>query len=296
MSEFYIYPSLLDKFQDFLEYEQATEAPWNKVSETAHKKGLHLDKEVGDYILSADEMAEKIEVELINQINRCDREPCEAADAGTCFNEVVDCLISNKQTDRMDIKISTVKRETGEPYAIKTEMDGFTFYFDIDLCKSLAKYFKGAMCQYYIEGDLPTIYGNVHLYGYIDEWVGDKIYDIKTTSMYEFGKYEKKNQKHVYPYCAVQSGLTDSISEFEYTVVRWTKRYDNDGIDSIIIKGGECFREVYTYNHKEASFRLKQICERFIEWLNYRRDYITDKKIFGGENPQGYKGEIIEKL
>lgn len=296
MSNYNIYPSLLDKFQDFLDYELATDAPWNKVSETAHKKGLHLDKEVGDYILSADEMAAKIEVELINQINRCEKEPCEAADAGTCFNEVVDCLIKNKATDRTDMKISSLRRATGEPYAIMAEMNGFTFYFDIDLCKEVANYFKGAMCQYFIEGDLPTNYGNVHLYGYMDEWIGDVIYDIKTTSMYDFGKFERKNQKFVYPYCAVQSGLIDNIREFEYTVIKWGKKYDIYGVFPITVKCGECFREVYTYNHKEASAKLKQICERFIEWLNYRRDYITDNRIFGGENPENYKGIKIEKL
>ena len=52
--EFKIYPSLLDKFQEFLDYEQAAEEPWNKVSETAKEKGQYPDLEVGDYILSPD--------------------------------------------------------------------------------------------------------------------------------------------------------------------------------------------------------------------------------------------------
>ena len=37
---------------------------------------------------------------------------------------------------------------------------------------------------------IPTRYGDVELYGYIDELVRDTVYDIKTTSKYDFGKYE----------------------------------------------------------------------------------------------------------
>lgn len=316
MSNYKIYPSLLDKFQDFLDYDQVAESPWNKVGESAHAKGLHLDKQVGDYILSPQEMADKIEVELINSINRCDKEPCEAADAGTCFNEVVDCLINRCTTQRDDMTIASLRRSDGTPYAIMATLNGFTFYYDINLCKDVAKYFDGALCQYLVEGELPTMYGDVHLYGYIDEWLGSKIYDIKTTSMYDFGKFERKYQKLVYPYCAVQSGLAENIEEFEYTVVKWNKNINDvrvverkysDGVDNlndytaqeempIKIWGGTCYTEVYSYNHTLATQKLRQICERFIEWLEYRRDYITDKKIFGGENPSGYKGIKLERL
>lgn len=316
MSMYSIYPSLLDKFQDLLHYDLVAEQPWNKVSEAAHNRGQHLDKEVDDYILSPDEMAAKIELELINSINRCPKEPNEAADAGTCFNEVVDCLIKGKNTDRKDITIRTLRREDGTPYAIEACLNDFTFYYDVHLCKDIAHYFRGAMCQYLVQGCLDTKYGEVTLYGYIDEWIGDRIYDIKTTSMYDFGKFQDKTQKLVYPYCAVESGMVDSIDSFEYSVIKWKKnnrdvvyttRMCSDGIDNmndyekvvekpIDVWKGEFFREVYTYNHESAKNTLRMICERFIEWLTYRKEFITDKKIFGGENPEGYQGELLTSL
>lgn len=43
------------------------------------------------------------------------------------------------------------------------------------------------------------------------------MYDIKTTSRYEFGKYSDGWQRHVYPYCLISSGLVKDIDSFEYT-------------------------------------------------------------------------------
>lgn len=316
MSRYSIYPSLLDKFQDLLHYDMVAEQPWNKVSESALAKGLYPGKEVGDYILSPDEMAEKIEVELINSINRCPKQPMEAADAGTCFNEVVDCLIKRKNTERTDMTIRTLRRDDGTPFAIEAKMNGFTFYYNVSLCRDLAAYFHDAISQYLVQAGLDTRYGEVTLYGYIDEWIGNRIYDIKTTSMYDFGKFADKTQKLVYPFCAVESGMVDSITEFEYTIVKWKKnnkdviyttRLCSDGVDNmndyevqqpvyIDVWSADCFREVYTYNHEDARRMLQLLCERFIEWLEYRKKYITDKKIFGGENPDGYVGKEIEKI
>lgn len=315
MNNYKIYPSLLDKFQDYLDYHIIAEQPWNKVSESALSRGLYEGKEAGDYILSPDEMAERLEVELINQINRCLKEPNEAADAGTAFNEVVDCLIHKKNTDRQDIKLKTLRRQDGSPVCIEAKMNGFTFNFDIDLCRELAEYYRGAISQYLVQADLQTMHGNVLLYGYIDEWVGSKIYDIKTTSMYDFGKFERKTQRLVYPYCAIESGLTRNIDSFEYTIVKWSRRKDiiyktrmfstgGDNLDDyekivpegVEILNGEIFKEEYSYNHPNDTERLRLFVERFIEWLEYRKDYITDKKIFGGENPEGYIGTQITNL
>lgn len=314
MSKFNIYPSLLDKFQELLDYQEVAEQPWNKVSEAAHARGEHLDKEVDDYILSPDEMAAKIEVELINTINRCPKEPNEAADKGTCFNEVIDCLINNAPTKRLDLSIRSIKRQDKNTL-IEAKMNGFTFYFDANMCKAVAEYYKGAICQYLVSAPLDTKYGEVNLYGYIDEWVGDIIYDIKTTSMYNFGKFSDKTQKLVYPFCAIESGLVGNIEQFEYSVFKWTKTKDyitevvhcdglTDNMDDyyktidkpIEVHSAEFFPECYTYNHSQATQKLRMICERFIEWLESRKDYITDKKIFNGENAVDYIGKPIEQL
>mgnify|MGYP006992075337 CR=1 FL=1 len=52
-----------------------------------------------------------------------------------------------------------------------------------------------------------------------------------------------------------------------------------------------CF---YTYRHKQATEKLRAIIEHFIWWLNLRKQYITDQRIFGGVNPEGYVGTPID--
>ena len=81
-----IYPSILDKFQSFLDTDMAVEEFWN------------LDSE-GEYKETADEMSDRLELELLDASNRVPREPIEAADKGTCFNEVIDCLISHRKCE-----------------------------------------------------------------------------------------------------------------------------------------------------------------------------------------------------
>ena len=57
-----IYPSLLDKFQSFLDTDIAVEEWWN------------LDSE-GEYRETADEMSDRLEKELLDAVNRVEREP-----------------------------------------------------------------------------------------------------------------------------------------------------------------------------------------------------------------------------
>lgn len=137
--DFQIYPSLLIKFQDLLDYERVAEEDWNKVSEAALKRGEYPGCEVGDYKLTPDEMRTKIEVELINSINRVEHEPNEAADKGTAFNEIVDCLIENRKSSREDCKIYSTYN-VFHSRVIRAEINGFTFDFDIALCKGLPRH------------------------------------------------------------------------------------------------------------------------------------------------------------
>lgn len=283
MPKYRIYPSLLDKFQSLIDYEHEAEQPWNIVSENAHKQGRHLDKEVGDYILSPDVMYDKIEVELINQINRCPKEPNEAADKGTAFNEIVDCLIENRKSSRSDIDIHSEKIDDNTT-AIIAAMNGFSFAFDTKFCREAATYFKGAITQHLCKSNILTKYGDVELYGYIDEWLPNKICDIKTTGSYTFGKFERKWQRYVYPYCVIESGEATQVDEFEYTVYVW---------DKTPLLTATQYKEVYTYIHKQSAEKIRDIVERFIWWLNLRKEFITDKRIFGGENPEDYIGTPI---
>jgi hypothetical protein len=283
--DYRIYPSLLDKFQSLIDYELECEEAWNIVSENAHKQGKHLDKEVGDYILSPDEMYTKIEAELIDMINRVDGIPSEAADKGTCFNEIIDCLIENRKSSNPDINIRSEKIDNGTT-AIFATLNGFSFAFDADFCKEVAKCFKGALTQYLCRANILTKYGDVEIYGYIDEYLPARIVDIKTTSYYNFGKFERKWQRYAYPYCVIESGASTQIDEFEYYVVQWNK--------SAQLLSGTIHREIYSYKHRHATERLREHIEHFLWWLNTRRQFITNPRIFGGELPQGYVGYPID--
>lgn len=261
-----IYPSILDKFQKFLDSDLVAEEFWNKKND--------------DYILTPDKMAERLEQELIDSLNRVNKQPSQAADKGTAFNEVIDCIIEQHPFEREDMEIFSANEFCGECKPnIQVKFNGWDFYFDSFLCKNVARYFKGCVPQYTCSAILPTVYGDVELYGYVDYIGTNKIYDLKTTKKYHFGNYEKYWQKHVYPYCLIESGEMEEVTEFEFTIVQWQESANKP-------ISGEIFKEVYTYSHEASKAKLTAVCESFIEWLEANRDKITDKKIFGGENDE----------
>ena len=274
--DYAFYPSLLQKYQDLLDYELIAEQDWNKDPE-------------GDYRLTPDEMYLKLEAELIDSINRVAHEPNEAADKGTAFNEIVDCLIEGRGCGRDDMVVMSMKRPDGRKI-VKADMNVFHFEFDLELCKDVASRFPGSLTQYFADAVMPTSRGNVRLYGYIDEWVGNRIVDLKTTSRYEWGKFEKGWQRHVYPWCVIEMGVATEIESFTYFVVEWA--YQAKGAP-ITAKG--IYEETYTYDHEESGRKIREMCERFIGWLESRREFITDRRIFGGENPEGWHGEPVDK-
>lgn len=270
-----IYPSLLDKFQAFVDSDIESEGFWN------------IDHETGEMKQTPDEIATKNEQALLDSINRKPCDPIEAADKGTCFNEVIDVLISGEKCQREDIEIDfgyidglggfTHESDGFCTEVIRAQMNGFTFLFDAGLCREAAEYFgEGAISQHFCKGRIMTAYGEVELYGYLDEVVKDVVYDIKTTSQYSFGKFERAWQKEVYPYCLVQSGEMPSVKQFEFVVFQLSKPSSR----TPFIKGTR-YSEVYTYDHTEAEKSLRAILERFIEWLEANRERITDLKIFG---------------
>lgn len=263
-------PSQLDAFQDFLDSEYLWGQLWGNSEEPAK---------------SAEEYAAECEKKLIDMINRCPKEPIEAADKGTCFNEAVDCVIHNRGCEYKGMTIAFFP-ENNDCFA---NLNGFDFHFDLTLIDALANRFSGAISQYLCCAPLQTSKGVVWLYGYPDEWCGCKIFDLKTTEHYTFGKYERKWQRHAYPYSIVESGDSTEITEFEYTAVELTKPSNKNPIIC-----GKIYPEVYTYDHEQSRRALQNHCEMFIEWLEHRRNFITDTKIFGGENPPGYIGVPID--
>lgn len=258
-----IYPSILDKFQSLLDVDQSVEEFWN------------IDSE-GEYKETADEMSDRLEQELLDAINRVPREPIEAADKGTCFNEVIDCLISRRKCEHEGMDIQS--GELGLNRVITAKLNGFEFHYDVDFCKEVAGALKGAISQHLCKAVLPTAYGNVELYGYADEIIADEVVDIKTTSRYDFGKYGKGWQRYVYPYCLQESGEVQNVAGFEYLVIVW-----KGGTSRTPVLTGSIYEEYYSYIHEHTKVALREICERFIEWLEAHRDQITDKKIFAEE-------------
>lgn len=267
--DYNIYPSLLDLFigmeecfQDWMDYWGNSEDP----------------------SISLEDYAVKCEVDLINAINRCPKEPSEAASRGTAFNEVVDMIIHR----RAEPCINMTAKSDKDGGFIHVGIDGFSFNFDTELCKTVAGRYPNGLSQVMCDGILETHLGCVRLYGFVDEWCGDKIYDIKTTSQYQFGKYSRKSQRHCYPFCAIESELATDISSFEYTAVKLSSPKGGNAVIS-----GEIYPEIYTYDHEQSRKWLQSVCERFILWLNFRKQYITDNRIFGGRNPAGYVGKPI---
>lgn len=283
-----IYPSLLDKFQELLDYEKVAEEDWNKISESAIERGEYPGYDVGDYKLTPDEMYVKLESDLINSINRCPKDPNEAADKGTAFNEIVDCLIENRKSSKDDCNIYSMSNKYGIK-VIRAEINGFVFDYDIALCEEAASYFAGSLTQFFAQSIMDTTYGNVEIYGYIDEWPNNKMFDIKTTGRYTFGKFERKWQRHAYPWCVINSGLATEIESFTYWVVEWA--YQRVGEP---LKAKSITPETYTYDHNTSETLLRNHIEKFIEWIELRREFIQDQKIFGGNNPEGWSGQPVD--
>lgn len=197
---------------------------------------------------------EEIEQELLNAINRVPHES-EAAEKGTAFNNLVDAAIVAKSYE-------DIPMVDGWVHHLSRQGNKYTFQFPVPLVMEFAEYFKGAASQVFCEGEIETKHGIVGLYGYADEVKGNTVYDIKTTGNYEFPKYLHSWQRHVYPYCLRQQGV--DVDTFEFTVTDFKNTY----------------KEVYSYEPEKTFISLRCICEQFIEYLDARRELITDKKIF----------------
>lgn len=253
-----IYPSLLDAFQDYLDAEVLWDDFYGASEEPA---------------LTVAEFEEKQYRELLDRINRVPFSS-EAASRGTCLNEVVDLI--NGQTDpREGVAVKSL-RLSADQQMIAAAEGGYLFFFDAGFCRDLAARFKGAARQVFCRAVLPTCYGGAEIYGYADEVLRDVVYDLKTTTRYDFGKYGRHWQRHAYPWALVESGQMREVAGFEYTAVKMS-----GGTTRTPLLTGDVIPEFYTYDHRESAERLRDVCERFIEFLEANRDRITDRKIFG---------------
>lgn len=265
-----IYPSLLDTFDKYLRADEEVESFWN------------VDNETGEYKRSPEEIEADLKQKLLDAINRVPFEN-EAVDKGTAFNAIIDCYIHKKvhvPNERNPYTISgDEETNTIQVDFPSTELaPARHFLFDRAWCIEQAKYFKNSISQLFVSAILHTRYGDVELYGFIDELLRDVVFDIKSTSSYQFGKYERGWQRHVYPYCLIASGQMESVRAFEYTAYLL-----KGGTSRTPLISGTRYPEYYTYNHEQTVKLLTGHVEHFIEFLEANKHLITDKKIFAIE-------------
>lgn len=246
------YATILDAFWGYLNSDVVWEKYWGWSENPPH---------------TPEEFHELQFQELIDRINRKPFDS-EAADKGTAFNELVDALIENRKPKDM-----TVERNA-ENTCYTVVYNERTFAFPISLCREFANYFTGALTQQRVEAILPTAFGNVLVYGLIDELMPTTVHDIKTTGSYSVGKFKNHFQHLVYPYALIQNG--NDIRIFEYNIVEFNKAgYPVD-----------TYTESYVFNPERDIPILTNHCEEFIRFLEENRDFITDRKIIGLDDIQ----------
>ena len=233
-AKYKFYATLLDSFQRYIDSAET----WEK---------YFTEKYTFD---EYEQMAKK---EFIDKINRVPF-TSEAADKGTAFNQLIDCLINGVLSENI--------KEVEINYTIK--YNDFEFTFNKELCDTIADYFSGAVSQYFTESILNTTLGAVNLYGYIDELTPFKTVDVKTTASYSAFKFRKNWQHKVYPFCLINEGV--NCREFEYFVVEFAKET-------------KIHKEIYLFKDEYIN-DLIDICEKLILFIEENKSLITDKKIF----------------
>lgn len=248
------YATLLDAFQNYLDSELIYDRYWGW-SENPPQ--------------TLEEFKEQQYQSFIDTLNRVPFDS-EAADKGTAFNEIVDCLIEHRNSDKVKIEkiySSAVNDDTPSTLvALQATYHNREFTFPIELCREFANYYKGAITQQYVEALLPTSFGLVKLYGYIDELMPHSVHDIKTTGSYYVGKYKKHYQHLVYPYCLMESG--NEITAFEYNIAEIGKN------------NYKTYTESYVFNPERDIPVLRNTCEELIRFILDNKLLITNQKLF----------------
>jgi hypothetical protein len=240
MNSYRFSPTLLDKFEGYINSSRIYQEYWGFSEEPA----------------KTEEQFEQEQFQgLIDTINRVPFQS-EAADKGTAFNEVIDCIIENRVSETMQIK------SYPETDTIAAFYNGQYFNFPLAICVEFGKYLKGALTQQWTNGILDTTKGRVHFVGCIDQLMPFKICDTKTTSKYSAFKFRHNWQHIVYPFCLQQNGVM--INDFEYVITDFKNTWT----------------ELYVYDWQKDVPRLQIHCERFIEFVELNRHLITDTRIF----------------
>lgn len=258
MSDYKIYPSLLDAYQSLVDSDIIWESYWGK-SENPSK--------------TPEEFRQEQYLGLIDKINRVPH-ASEAADRGTAYNELIDALIHGKsEAITYGVEIFKNRYKSFPVYWVRLLKTGDTYRFRKDDADHMAEYYNGAISQIYVEAEMATARGSVTLYGYVDELKACSIHDIKTTGQWTFGKFRSHAQHLVYPYCLRKMGV--DISMFEYNI---------QVLDRYGMTTGEFTTEAYDFVPERDEQALRRKVEDFIDFLEDNRHLITDRKVFGGTN------------
>lgn len=267
MKKYRISPSTLDKFQALLDAEAYFESDYN-FTDDGPKQSL-------------EEITAQREQELIDAINKVPQAPSVAASQGTAFNECVDQMIRYKywEGDLAENYDHTGKVEIKgmDETTITAACEGFQFCFDRSLVEKVADIVKDGTMQLHCAAFLDIDADHrVLLHGFPDYIQPRQITDLKTTSSYTFGKYERYWQRYVYPYVCRVSNYMQVCDAFEFLAVELNLS-KKTGIIS-----GEVAREAYTdVSVQECAEKLRWVCGAFIEWLEAHKEQITSTKIFG---------------
>ena len=244
------YATLLDAFRTYVNSDVIYEKYWGYSEEPPH---------------TPEEFHELKFQEFIDTVNRKPFDS-EVADRGTVFNEIIDCIVEHHNSKMC--KITKVNDGFGKVIGIKGVYHEREFIFPIELVMEVANYYKGSLPQQYIQGVLPTRFGDVLLYGYIDYVAPFCTHDLKTTGRYSVGNYKDHAQHLVYPYCLYQHGA--DVPMFEYNVVELNSN----------ITRWETYTETYNFCPERDTQILTAWVEDLIDFLETHRDLITNKKVF----------------
>lgn len=248
MLEYKFYATLLDAFTTYLNSDTIWERYWGFSENPPH---------------SPEEFRQQQFQSLIDRINRKPFDS-EVADRGTAFNEVIDCMVAHRNSKK--IAVQRVREADGTLTGLNVTFNGRTFYFPMALVREVSDYYNGALPQQYIQAILPTMFGDVLLYGYIDYAMPFCTHDLKTTKQYAVGNYKDHWQHIVYPYALMKNGC--NVPDFEYNVVELGKTFYRT------------YTESYSFVPDRDIPKLTMHCEDFIRFLTENRNLIIDKKIF----------------
>lgn len=245
MRKYNIYATLLDTFQNYLDSDKIYSRYWGN-----SENPPHTPKEFEQLQYQA----------VLDRINRVPFDS-DAADRGTCFNEIIDCIVERRKSDKMEL-LST-------DTTIKAKYKEKEFIFVRSQILDAAKVYKNAVSQVLCLGILKFDDIEINLYGYIDELFFSKVVDIKTTSRTPQAFAFRDHWQHrVYPYCLNEMGAKIDTFEYHHYVLN-----EQNNITAFVI-------EPYPIDLDRIKPDLINICTLFTQFIELNKEKITDKKIF----------------